>query len=97
MDFSGMVRRLCENPGDLFGLRKGRIQVGYDADLMVVDMDSTVRIRVDKLHSKCGWSAYEGMLGIFPRAVLVRGNVIVESGEQVGERIGRDAVVSASA
>ncbi|HJX04341.1 MAG: hypothetical protein A3K76_02695 [Euryarchaeota archaeon RBG_13_57_23] len=97
MDFSGMVRRLCENPGDLFGLRKGRIQVGYDADLMVVDMDSTVRIRVDKLHSKCGWSAYEGMLGIFPRAVLVRGNVIVESGEQVGERVGRDAVVSASA
>ena len=96
MDFGGMARRLCEKPGDLFGLRKGKIEVGYDADLMVVDMDSTVKIRADKLHSKCGWSAYEGMLGIFPRAVLVRGNVIVENGEQVGERIGRDAVVSAS-
>jgi len=36
------------------------------------------------------------MQGIFPRAVLVRGNVIVENGEQVGERIGRDAIVSTS-
>ncbi len=95
MDFQGMVRRLCERPGELYGLRKGKITVGYDADLMVVDMDSTVKIRADKLHSKCGWSVYEGMPGIFPRAVLVRGNVIVENGEQVGERIGRDASVSA--
>lgn len=92
MDIGGMARRLCENPGTLFGLRKGRIAEGYDADLMVVDMDSSVTIRAEKLHSKCGWSVYEGMLGIFPRAVFVRGNVIVESGEQVGERIGRDAI-----
>ena len=96
LEFGGLVRRLCEKPGDLFGLRKGKIAVGYDADLVIVDMDSTVRIRADKLHSKCGWSAYEGMQGIFPRAVLVRGNVIVENGEQVGERIGRDAIVSTS-
>ena len=91
IDFGGIIRRLCERPGEIYGLRKGKIQVGYDADLMVVDIDSSARIRAEKLHSKCGWSAFEGMLGIFPRAVLVRGDVIVESGEQVGERIGRDA------
>lgn len=96
IELEALVRRVCERPGEIFDLRKGKIAVGYDADLMVVDMDSSVKIRADKLHSKCGWSCYEGMTGIFPRAVLVRGNVVVENGEQVGEPAGRDAIASTS-
>ena len=35
---SQAVRMGAENPGRLFSLRKGRIAVGYDADLLVFDM-----------------------------------------------------------
>ncbi len=85
------MRRLCERPGEIFGLNKGRIAVGFDADLMVVDLMEGSLIKADRLHSKCGWSAYDDMPGIFPKAVLLRGQMMIEDGHQVGERAGRDA------
>jgi dihydroorotase len=82
-----------ERPGEIFGIRKGRIEVGYDADLLVVDFSDGRDIRADRLHSKCGWTAYEGMTGVFPRTVMVRGEVMVNDGEQAGDSLGRDVVV----
>ena len=85
---------LCERPGEIYGIKKGKIEVGYDADLMVVDMLAGEYIKADNLHSKCGWTAYEGMPAIFPRAVFVRGELMVENRNRVGERKGRDVVGS---
>lgn len=86
------VRRLCERPAGIFGIRKGKIAPGYDADLMVVDLMAGSVIKAERLHSKCGWTAYEDMPGIFPKAVLLRGEMMVEDGNQVGERMGRDVL-----
>ena len=94
LDIGGVVRRVCARPGELFGIPKGKIAEGYDADLMVVDFSSCISIRADHLHSKCGWTAFEGMPAIFPKAVFVRGELVIENGEQVGERIGRDVVAA---
>ncbi len=89
-----IVRRICESPAELYGIRKGRIGEGYDADLMVVDMvGGTTQIKGKRLHSKCGWTPYEGMDAIFPEAVFLRGELMVEDGSLVGERIGRDVLV----
>jgi dihydroorotase len=90
---STVLNALCERPGEIFGIRKGRIEVGYDADLLVVDFSDGRDIRADRLHSKCGWTAYEGMTGVFPRTVMVRGEVMVNDGEQAGDSLGRDVVV----
>ena len=95
IDLGGAVRRLCTRPGEMFGLPKGKIVEGFDADLMVVDFENDLSIRGDKLHSKCGWTAFEGMPAIFPKAVFVRGELVMEDGEQVGERIGRDVISAA--
>jgi len=92
LELRGVVRRLCERPAEIYGLRKGRIAPGYDADMSVVDLTAPSVIKGSKLHSKCGWSAFEGMQGIFPKAVLLRGEVIIEDGYLVGERKGRDVV-----
>jgi dihydroorotase len=92
MDLSGVVRRLSERPGEVYGLKKGRIAPGYDADLMVVDMTHSTIIKADNLHSKCGWTAYQDMPGVFPQAVFLRGQLMVENGSQVGERMGRDVL-----
>jgi len=92
MPLDVLVRAAAERPAEVFGLNKGRIEEGRDADLMVVDPRAMVPIKVKNLHSKCGWTPYEGYDALFPHAVLVRGRVVVEDGEVVGERAGRDVV-----
>jgi len=79
------------NPADVFGLaRKGRIEEGLMADLVLVDPDASREIRGEDLHSKCGWTPFEGMNGVFPELTMVRGNVVYESGtfgDPVGENV----------
>ncbi len=73
-------RMLCENPARTFGINKGKIEVGRDADLVVIDFDE----KEIKPYSKCGWSSYEGRNGIYPLHVFLRGERIVENNEFVG-------------
>ncbi|MGN0098430.1 MAG: dihydroorotase family protein [Candidatus Methanomethylophilaceae archaeon] len=80
----------ARNPGEAFGLRKGRIAVGYDADFAIFDMRESRRIEVPSLHSKCGHSPYGGMEAVFPDTVIIRGEVQVQDGEFCGERKGVD-------
>ncbi len=80
----------AENPGRLFSLRKGRIAVGFDADLQVYDMRKRSVIDPKRLHSLCGHSPYGGYDAVFPETVMVRGEVQVEDGEFCGEPLGSD-------
>ncbi len=71
---------ICGSPARRFSLGgKGSISAGYDADITVVDLSLSRRIRGEDLHSKCGWTPFEGMYGIFPQAVYSRGDLIVEN------------------
>lgn len=88
-----LVRAMAERPAEVFSLKKGRIEAGRDADLMVVDTRALGGIKVNNLHSKCGWTLYEGFDAIFPYATYVRGHKVVEDGAIAGERGGRDVVV----
>ena len=78
-----MVELLCEEPARVFGLapRKGRIAVGADADLVVFNPDREWRVSREDLHSKSGYSAYEGwtLRGKVERTII-RGEVVVEDG-----------------
>ena len=91
----GLLSRCCaQNPGERFGLKKGRLAVGYDADLMVIDPGKVVRIKADRLHSKCAWTPYERLEAIFPEMVFLRGDALIEEGNIVGERKGRDVITA---
>jgi dihydroorotase len=82
------------NPADRFDLpAKGRIEPGRDADLVLVDPDDVRPIRADDLHTKCDWTPFEGMDGLFPDLTLVRGQVAYErtvDGERFGDVQGRN-------
>jgi allantoinase len=58
-----LVKAASRNPAKIFGLypKKGTIQVGSDADLILVDLSKEEKITADMMFSKCGWTLYEGM------------------------------------
>ncbi|MFB6219163.1 MAG: dihydroorotase [Halobacteriaceae archaeon] len=69
-------------PARVFDLPgKGRIEAGRDADLALFDADETTDIRGEQLHSKCGWTPFEGMAGVFPEWTMVRGEVVYASAD----------------
>ncbi len=82
------------NPAEIFDLPdKGRIVEGYDADLALYDPDRTREIRGGELHSKPGWTPFEGREGVFPEVTMVRGGIVYErttDGEYFGGAIGEN-------
>lgn len=77
-----IVRMACERPCELYGVKgKGRIELGYDADLVLLNPRSEFVVDGSWLQSKCGWSPYEGWTLIGPpEYVFLRGQMIVEQG-----------------
>jgi dihydroorotase len=74
-----MIDVTSKNPARIFGLNrfsKGVFAEGYDADIIIVDHSKVTEIKGDELHSKAGWTPYEGMDGIFPEYTIVRGEVV---------------------
>jgi dihydroorotase len=80
------------NPAERFGLdRKGRIEAGRDADLVLVDPEETRPIHGPDLHSRCGWSPFETFEGVFPEWTMLRGRFVYrETGVDATGAGGRD-------
>jgi dihydroorotase len=64
---------------DLVG--KGRIEAGYDADLVLVDLQRTAVIRNEEQQTKCGWSPWHGeTLRGWPVRTWVMGREVFRDG-----------------
>ncbi len=87
MSLRRLVEATSETPARVFGFhdRKGGLKVGFDADLILVDMNRKGTIRGDRLHSKVKWTPFEGrkVRGV-PVMTIVRGETVMEDGEIVG-------------
>jgi dihydroorotase len=77
-------------PQRLFGIRnKGRIAVGYDADLTIVDMKRTATISNAWIESRCAWTPYDGVkVTGWPVGTFVRGRKVMWEGEIAGSARG---------
>lgn len=77
-------------PNRIFGMsRKGRIAVGYDADLTIVDMKRSVTITHEQAGSKAGWTPYHGKTVTgWPVGTIVRGHKVMWEGEIVNPALG---------
>lgn len=52
---------MCENPAKIFKIKnKGKLEKGYDADIIAVDINKEWTVNKEELLSKCQWSPYEG-------------------------------------
>jgi dihydroorotase len=70
-------------PQRIFGIAgKGRIAVGYDADLTIVDLAAERVIENEWIGSKCGWTPFAGRrVRGWPVGTLVRGRLAMWEGE----------------
>jgi len=79
-----MVRVTSENPAKVFGLypRKGTIQIGSDADIVLLDPTAEYTITHETQHSNALYTAYEGRPCTGrPIVTIRRGEVLVENGQ----------------
>jgi dihydroorotase len=80
-------------PARLFGMAaKGRIAVGYDADLTVVDLKRRETITDRWIASRAGWTPYHGVrVTGWPVGTVVRGHKVMWEGSLTaparGERV----------
>jgi len=88
ISLSRLVALTSENPAKIFGLypRKGILQEGSDADVLVFDPAAILTVSAKNTPLKVGYSLYEGRrcLGS-PSLVLQRGKVVCEEGQVKAE------------
>jgi dihydropyrimidinase len=83
-----MVDLLSTTPAARFGLaRKGSLEIGKDADIVIFDEDDWREIEAATLHHTSDYTPYEGLpvRGVI-RDVLVRGADVIRNGKFVGRR-----------
>jgi len=62
--------------------KKGAIASGYDADLVLVDLNTYRPVLREELLTKCGWSPFEGWnLTGWPVITIVDGQIVYNKGE----------------
>lgn len=79
------VDMTSHGPARLFNIAaKGRIAVGYDADLTIVDMKRRETITNAWIASKPGWTPYDGVsVTGWPVGTYLRGRKVMWQGELV--------------
>ncbi|MBN9362452.1 dihydroorotase [Devosia sp.] len=91
MSLERFVDMSSHGPNRLFGIaNKGRIAVGYDADLTVVDLKRRETITNAWVKSRAGWTPYDGVTVTgWPVGTIVRGNTVMWQGDLVTPSIGQ--------
>lgn len=69
---------------------KGRIAVGYDADLTIVDMKNERVIDDSQVESRAGWTPFHGCkVKGWPKGTIIRGNTVMWEDEILGTANGQ--------
>ena len=78
-----VVHWMCDAPARVWDIvGKGRIVVGYDADLVLVDLARTEEVRNEQQITKCGWSPWHGVsLTGWPVRTFVMGREVYRDGQ----------------
>ncbi len=87
-----VVEWMCEAPARVWDMvGKGRIAVGADADLVLVDMKKVHEVRNEEQLTKCGWSVWAGRsLTGWPIATWVMGRQVYRDGRVLTDHRGAE-------
>ena len=75
----------------VFGIAgKGRLAVGYDADLTLVDLQARRTLSHADMASRCGWTPFDGLeVTGWPVATIVRGRTVMREDEVIAPHLGQ--------
>lgn len=78
-----VVHWMSDAPARVWDIvNKGRIAVGYDADLVLVDLNRRQEVRNEDQQTKCGWSPWHGQtLTGWPLRTWVMGHEVYRDGQ----------------
>lgn len=89
-----VVQWMCDAPARVWDIvDKGRIAVGYDADLVLVDLNKTATVRNEEQETKSKWSPWDGeSLTGWPVRTWVMGHEVFREGVIDESRRGSEAI-----
>jgi len=83
LSLNQIADKMCHAPADIFNIKKrGYIKKGFQADVVLVDLQKPHQVAKNNLYYKCGWSPMEGHT--FKSSVthtFVNGILVYESGK----------------
>ncbi|HEX2066288.1 MAG TPA: amidohydrolase family protein, partial [Candidatus Thermoplasmatota archaeon] len=86
VDLGTVVEAVTAAPARLLGLAdRGALEPGLRADFAVFDLKAAGKVAAGALHSKCGWTPFEGHGAVFPSHTYLAGQAVVEDGELVAQ------------
>ena len=91
-----VVRLTSQNPAQCYNIQfKGALKEGFDADLVLIDLEQVKSIQAKESHSKSKWSIYEGQrVKGWPMATYVNGNLVFREGDIFDEIKGREVLLN---
>ena len=93
LSLTRVVELMCDAPARVWDIvGKGRITEGYDADLVLVDLDRALTVRNEEQITKCAWSAWDGteLVG-WPVRTWVMGHQVFHDGQFDVSQFGHEA------
>ena len=91
MKLEQLVKFLCENPTNIFGIKnKGFIKKNFDADFTIIDLNREIEIKNENIESKCKWSPFNGQtFKGTPVATIINGEIKMKNGKIIGDPSGK--------
>lgn len=80
ISLTDVITKTSTNPARILGIPPAGFKSGDRADFAIYP-ETPVLIDGDLLHSRCGWSPFEGMMAVFPVQVIMGGDVVYDDGE----------------
>jgi dihydroorotase len=75
-----VIAKTCSGPAAVLGIPPAGFAPGCRGDFALFRKHA-VKIDPDNLHSRCGWTPFEGKSGVFPSQVIMGGTVVFDNGE----------------
>jgi dihydroorotase len=75
-----VIEKTSYRPAEILGIPRAGFRVGDRADFALYEK-IPAPVTPEMLHSKCGWTPFEGHLALFPTTVIRGGKVVYQDGE----------------
>ena len=80
IDLHSLVYKTSWRPADILGIPRAGFNPGERADFALYGANHSI-VSADTLHSRAGWTPYEGVPAVFPTVVVLGGDIVYRDGE----------------